>query len=56
MAAYRALRERHTLLEICRQPELAATLARLAADPADFYRGRTAELLLAQQANRIRDM
>ena len=24
MAAYRALRERHTLLEICRQPELAA--------------------------------
>lgn len=32
-----------------RQPELAATLERLAADPEDFYRGRTAELLLAQQ-------
>ena len=34
-----------------RQPELAATIERLAADPEDFYRGRTAELLLAQQAS-----
>ncbi|MEQ8263573.1 gamma-glutamyltransferase [Pseudohaliea sp.] len=33
-----------------RQPELAATLERLATDPEDFYRGHTAELLLAQQA------
>jgi gamma-glutamyltranspeptidase/glutathione hydrolase len=33
-----------------RQPELAATLERLAGDPDDFYRGRTAELLIAQQA------
>ncbi|MHA7816845.1 MAG: gamma-glutamyltransferase [Pseudohaliea sp.] len=33
-----------------RQPELAATLERLATDPEDFYRGHTAGLLLAQQA------
>jgi len=31
-----------------RQPELAATLQRIAADPDDFYRGRTAALLVAQ--------
>ncbi len=30
-----------------RQPELAATLQRIAADPNDFYRGRTAGLLVA---------
>ncbi|WP_432537155.1 gamma-glutamyltransferase [Kineococcus arenarius] len=29
------------------QPALAATLRRLAQDPADFYRGRTADLLAA---------
>lgn len=33
-----------------RQPALAATLRRLAADPDDFYRGETARLLLAQMA------
>ncbi|KGE05128.1 gamma-glutamyltransferase [Pseudohaliea rubra] len=33
-----------------RQPELAATLERIAQDPDDFYRGRSAGLLVAQQA------
>jgi gamma-glutamyltranspeptidase/glutathione hydrolase len=36
--------------QLFRQPELAATLERLATDPEDFYGGRTAELLVAQQA------
>jgi gamma-glutamyltranspeptidase/glutathione hydrolase len=31
-----------------RQPELAATLRRIANDPRDFYEGRTASLLVAQ--------
>ena len=33
-----------------RQPALAATLERIAADPRDFYEGETAGLLLAQMA------
>jgi gamma-glutamyltranspeptidase/glutathione hydrolase len=36
--------------ETFRQPALARTLARIAADPDDFYRGETARLLLAQMA------
>lgn len=32
---------------VLKQPELAATLARLAKDPADFYTGETARLILA---------
>ena len=35
MAAYRALRERHTLLEICRQPELAAEVTLQPVDAID---------------------
>ena len=35
MAAYRALRERHTLLEICRQPELAAEVTVQPVDAID---------------------
>ena len=31
-----------------KQPELAATLTRLAADPDDFYRGKTAAMIVAQ--------
>lgn len=31
-----------------RQPELARTLERIAADPDDFYRGRTAAMIVAQ--------
>jgi gamma-glutamyltranspeptidase/glutathione hydrolase len=31
-----------------RQPELAATLQRIAADPEDFYRGKTAAMIVAQ--------
>ncbi|MEQ8514851.1 MAG: gamma-glutamyltransferase, partial [Chromatocurvus sp.] len=34
--------------ELFRQPALAATLTRIAADPEDFYRGKTARLLVAQ--------
>ncbi|MDZ7643088.1 MAG: gamma-glutamyltransferase [Woeseiaceae bacterium] len=35
--------------EVFRQPELAATLARIAVDgPEDFYRGETADLLVAE--------
>ena len=30
------------------QPELAATLARIAKDPTDFYRGETARLIVAE--------
>jgi gamma-glutamyltranspeptidase / glutathione hydrolase len=30
------------------QPELAATLARIAKDPSDFYRGKTASLIVAE--------
>jgi gamma-glutamyltranspeptidase / glutathione hydrolase len=37
--------------DMFRQPELAATLERIADEgPEDFYRGRTAELLLAEMA------
>ena len=35
MPAYRALRERHTLLEICRQPELAAEVTMQPIDAID---------------------
>ena len=35
MAAYRSLRERHTLLEICRQPELAAEVTVQPIDAID---------------------
>ena len=35
MAAYRALRERHTLLEICRQPELAVEVTLQPIDAID---------------------
>ncbi len=47
LAYFGSLAEGHTL----RQPELAATLARIAAEgPRDFYAGRTAELLAAEMA------
>ena len=35
MAAYRAVRERHTLLEICREPELAAEVTIQPVDAID---------------------
>ena len=33
--------------EVFRQPELAATLGRIARDPGDFYRGHTATLIVS---------
>lgn len=33
--------------EVFKQPQLAATLVRLAEDPEDFYSGKTAEMLVA---------
>lgn len=35
--------------ELFVQPELAATLARIAKDPNDFYRGETAKMIVADQ-------
>jgi len=37
--------------QVFRQPELAATLRRIAADPDDFYRGKIARQIVAQMAS-----
>ncbi len=42
--------DRYRSGETLRQPELARTLARIAADPSDFYRGQIAHTLVADLA------